>query len=1079
MRRLLCILLILIWPGAGLAQDSDDRSRLVRLIEDALSDEAARQVRIEGFRGALSSTAQLDRLTIADEDGIWLTLEAATLNWNRTAIFSRALEVTELTAGRLAIARLPEGDTLPDAEAQPFSLPELPLRIQIDEAAIGQVELGPDVLGEALTFSVGGTGQLADGEGEAEFLLTRLDGPEGRIRLDGAFDNETRVLDLDLGFVEGAGGLVATRLGIPGAPAIDLTVAGTGPLSDFTAEINLDTDSEPRLAGQVALLEPEEGGRRVSVDIAGDVTAIFLPEYRDFFGPRIALVAEVVQDPNGALSLDPFHLEAAAMELSGTVFLNTDRQPESFEITGLISPTEAQPGRVRLPIAGAETSVDRVELDVGYNSALGNTWQGRFGIRDLQVDDLSIASTELEVDGVLTEAEQGLARASAEVAMVANGIAHPDEGLAAAFGERAEISASVVWRDGDPVEITGLRAQSGDARLFGELTLAAIDTGLDVGVSATAALADLTRFAAVADQPLSGAAELSLNGTANLPSGGFDIDVEGETLDLRVADGLPPALFAGETTFATSLERDETGLSVESLDLTGQELELEGRAEVASDGSTLDLTAGLRDVGLFTSALSGPVSLEAALAQTGENPWGLTADLAGPGGIALDLAGDVGLEGGAVDLALTGSAPLALADPFIAPRTIRGNLAIDLGLVGPPELANLSGRLTTSGASVAAPTLPISLTDLGAEIDLNGSTAQVAATGVISTGGQVTANGQVGFGGGGLPVNLTIGATNARLLDPALYEVLLPSIDLQMNGDLTGASTVTGTVQVGETEIRIPESGFGGATTIPDITHIGGTAAQRRTRANAGLTGQSSQAGGGNSNIGLDIAISAPGRIFLRGRGVDAELGGTLRVGGTTANVIPDGRFDLIRGRLALLGQRLDLVEGSATLTSNFDPFLRLLAESQAGEFLIQILVSGPASNPEVSFDSVPGLPEDEVLAQLLFGRSISNLSALQALQLADAVAGLAGVRSGPGVFERLRDNLNLDDLDVRTTEDGSAAVRAGRYISDNIYTDVTVGGDGGADVSLNIDLTPNITARGEVSGDGESRLGIFFERDY
>jgi translocation and assembly module TamB len=69
--------------------------------------------------------------------------------------------------------------------------------------------------------------------------------------------------------------------------------------------------------------------------------------------------------------------------------------------------------------------------------------------------------------------------------------------------------------------------------------------------------------------------------------------------------------------------------------------------------------------------------------------------------------------------------------------------------------------------------------------------------------------------------------------------------------------------------------------------------------------------------------------------------------------------------------------------------------------------------------------------------------------------------------------------MDVQTDAEGNAAVRAGRYLSDNVYTDVTVGGGGEADISLNIDLTPNITARGSFSSDGSSSLGVFFERDY
>jgi translocation and assembly module TamB len=33
--------------------------------------------------------------------------------------------------------------------------------------------------------------------------------------------------------------------------------------------------------------------------------------------------------------------------------------------------------------------------------------------------------------------------------------------------------------------------------------------------------------------------------------------------------------------------------------------------------------------------------------------------------------------------------------------------------------------------------------------------------------------------------------------------------------------------------------------------------------------------------------------------------------------------------------------------------------------------------------------------------------------------------------------------------------------------------------VSINLDLTDDITARGSVDSDGNTSLGIFFERDY
>jgi translocation and assembly module TamB len=187
------------------------------------------------------------------------------------------------------------------------------------------------------------------------------------------------------------------------------------------------------------------------------------------------------------------------------------------------------------------------------------------------------------------------------------------------------------------------------------------------------------------------------------------------------------------------------------------------------------------------------------------------------------------------------------------------------------------------------------------------------------------------------------------------------------------------------------------------------------------------------------------------------------------------GRFDLIRGRLDILGKRLVLSEASAQLQGDFDPFIRAVATTTEGDATITITVEGPASAPEVRFSSAPELPEDEILARLLFGRDITQLSALQ---IANAVRVLSG-QSGEGVVGRLRQNFGLDDLDITTNEDGTAGLSVGRYINENVYTDVTVDSTGRSEINLNIQLSPSLTARGSASSDGNTGVGLFFERDY
>ena len=74
---------------------------------------------------------------------------------------------------------------------------------------------------------------------------------------------------------------------------------------------------------------------------------------------------------------------------------------------------------------------------------------------------------------------------------------------------------------------------------------------------------------------------------------------------------------------------------------------------------------------------------------------------------------------------------------------------------------------------------------------------------------------------------------------------------------------------------------------------------------------------------------------------------------------------------------------------------------------------------------------------------------------------------------------MGLDDLDVQTGESGGTSVTAGKYLSRNLYTEVTVGDDGTSEIDLNLDLTDSITLRGSTGSDGQTGLGIFFEKDY
>ncbi|MGB3248163.1 MAG: translocation/assembly module TamB domain-containing protein, partial [Tabrizicola sp.] len=292
---------------------------------------------------------------------------------------------------------------------------------------------------------------------------------------------------------------------------------------------------------------------------------------------------------------------------------------------------------------------------------------------------------------------------------------------------------------------------------------------------------------------------------------------------------------------------------------------------------------------------------------------------------------------------------------------------------------------------------------------------------------------------------------------------------------------LAGGLDLSETEVRVPSSGFSTAAALLDIRHVREPGAVRETRRKAGLLDDGNGASDGSGTarpIALDITIAAPSQIFIRGRGIDAELGGELRLQGTTADVRPSGGFQLIRGRIDILGRRLVLSRADLALEGSLVPNISVEASTESDGITSTVTVEGPADDPVVSFTSSPELPQEEVLARLLFGRGLDKISALQAAQLANAVAVLAG-RGGVGLVGNLRRSFGLDDLDVTTSEDGSAALKAGKYISENVYTEIEVDQEGKSRINLNLDLREGVTVKGRLGADGETGIGVYLEKDY
>lgn len=564
---------------------------------------------------------------------------------------------------------------------------------------------------------------------------------------------------------------------------------------------------------------------------------------------------------------------------------------------------------------------------------------------------------------------------------------------------------------------------------------------------------------------------------------GVDITASGQGSGLGVGNATADALLGGTTGFTLAATSGAGDLVVRSLEASNPQLRLTASGALSS-GITLD--ARLANLALLAPAFEGPATASGTVSRSGET-LALNLDLTGPGGTTAAVSGTAAQDFSTLDLGISGSTDAALINPLLRVRSVEGPVNFDLRLAGAPGLEALSGTVSLPEARLSDPKLGLRIEGLQLTANLAGGSAAIDASGRLADGGTLAASGSLGLAGA-RPIDLTVRLDGAVLRDPNLYETSVTGT-VQATGTLTEGPLIAGRLLLGQTEIRIPSTGLGGGRDIPDITHLGERPPSRRTRAKAGLTPfpgvEATEAGLAGPPASpprvvarLDLTLEAPRQVFIRGRGVDAEMGGQIRLTGTAREVVPIGTLELIRGRVDLLGKRFDLTEGRLEMQGSLVPVIRLVAETQQDGIVTRILIDGEARDPQITFESIPEMPQEEVLSQLLFGRGLETISALQAAQLANAVAVLAGT-GGAGIVDRLRGQVGLDDLDLATDDEGNVTVRAGKYLSENIYTDLEVGGDGQSRVNLNLDITDDLRARGSVDSEGDSSLGIYFERDY
>ncbi len=943
----------------------------------------------------------------------------------------------------------------PDAATVDLAVRPTGLATGID--AVDGLAGGAPVLTVRLTRTIDGAVRVADLSLEAAGLTIA---GEGDATTAGDLDATVTATIDDLSRIDPA---------LAGRAVLDATLSG--PLGDPAALVELAL-SDAVLGGQSvpAATLRAEAGAVLSAPAAAVTLAATVA------GLPVDLAAALALDAQGGLAVDDLTATLASLSLDGAIRLDPAAGTVEGGLAGRVARLADFAALAGQPLTGG------LEFDLDLSAT---------GARQ----DARLAAT-LAGAGLTDQVTAGFAEVTAALS-----------DLTGTPGVDAAVTARAVSAGGAALDRLAITA-TGDAAAL-DLTVAASGTVAEepTDLEAAARIGLDAAGVTVALDRLSGRAvglQAALAGPATVRAEGADIAIDG--LALSLGDGTRGGTLRVDGRYGGTLDLTATveALPLALADGLAPDLGLQGQFDAAArltgtraaPAATLsvDVTgasaAAIRRAGLPPADHSlavawqgGRLSADALLGGLADGTVAVSAAIDAPADPSTGLPRIDGAAGlaGSVD----GRLDIARFNPLLAGggTQIGGALTVALSAGGTLDQPTLAGSAALAGGRLVNPLIGIALNDIAMTLEgrdraltLTRFSARTADGGTLGGSGSLTADPAAGF-----PGEFEIAFDEALVIASDIATVDL-SGTLGVTGPLARAPRVVGRLVIPQAEIRLPETL---PPSVPDLAveeiNLPPELAARRPPTRV----EDAPSPGGGFVAGLDITVDAPQRVFVRGRGLDAEVGGRIAVAGTSADPQVTGAFTLRRGILDALGRRFDFVEGAVTLPADgsMTPELRFVARTDLEDAVAQIIITGRADDPQIAFESVPELPTDEIFARILFEKPTGSLTAFEAVLLAQQVAALTGVGGGgPDVLGGVRDAVGLDRLDVEAGDDDleSTTINAGSYVADGVFVGVEQGlGAESSRVTVEVEITDNITVESDVGADSAGRIGVNMQWDY
>ncbi len=441
----------------------------------------------------------------------------------------------------------------------------------------------------------------------------------------------------------------------------------------------------------------------------------------------------------------------------------------------------------------------------------------------------------------------------------------------------------------------------------------------------------------------------------------------------------------------------------------------------------------------------------------------------GPGAGWVKQISNGGVSGG---IRYNGPAGVLFSLTGQARQQLNGPVAVAADVSGQLNAPRLNGVIKGTNLTYDNDNLGTRVTALAVDGRFSNDKLELTTFSGKAGTGTIRGNGWVGLAANEkFPLQVHIDLDNARLArSDTINSTVTGTLDL--SNDATNGALIKGDLRLPLLRYTVIRQGAAEVNQLQGVHHKGYQTVQT---AQAGLAPPALWK--------LDIRARADNHIFVSGMGLESEWRMDLHLVGTTRDPRVEGEMHTVRGYYAFAGRDFNIDDGTIRFDGGAlaNPEISINASGVVKDVTGVIKVSGSAMQPDIAFSSTPALPQDEVLSRMLFGQSITNLSATEALQLASAVNGLRGGHDYLNPLGALRSATGIDRLRVvgaDTTTGRGTSLAAGKYLTNSVYVEIVTDTKGFAATQIEISLSRALSVLSQAGNTGTA-VSLKYSKDY